>query len=197
LFDGRRKTMEKVIANIYKKGRLSLEINAASAEWRQDVMRWAFSDGVMIRYNGDQKPSVRRFARYDSAISVRPENLVLEKLVPDGVSTADVLRRLRRLEAVGSPAAAERTLLWVKIAAPLANPAMALIGAAMVLLAGKNNRYFNFGLAVGLGFFFWAAVIMAQEVGNAELVPPFVAGLCPSGLFALASLWGLHRARAI
>jgi lipopolysaccharide export system permease protein len=140
---------------------------------------------------------MKRFARYQSGISVRPENLVLEKLVPDGVSTLDVLRRLRRLEAVGAPAAAERTLLWVKLAAPLANLAMALIGAAMVLLARKNNLYFSFGQAVGLGFLFWALIIMGQEAGNAELVPPFIAGLAPSALFALASLWGLRRARAI
>jgi len=197
LFDGRRKTMERVIVNIYREGRLSLEINAASAGWQPGAKRWAFSDGVIIKYDGDLKPSMKRFDRYQSSISVRPENLVLEKLVPDGVSTWDVLRRLRRLEAVGSPAAAERTLLWVKLAAPLANPAMALIGAAMVLLARKNNIYLSFGQALGLGFLFWALIIMGQEAGNAELVPPVVAGVGPSALFALLSLWGLRRARAI
>ncbi len=197
LFDGRRRTMEKVIVNIYRKGRLSLELNAAAADWQPGVRRWAFSDGVMIKYDGDLKPATKRFDRYLSAISVRPENLVLEKLVPDGVSTFDVLRRLRRLEAVGAPAAAERTLLWVKIAAPLANPAMALIGAAMVLLMRKNNLYLSFGQAVGFGFFFWAVIIMTQEAGNAELLPPFIAGLGPAALFALLSLWGLRRARAI
>ena len=98
---------------------------------------------------------------------------------------------------MGAPAAAERTLLWVKLAAPLANPAMALIGAAIVLLARKNNRYLSFGLAVGFGFFFWAVIIMAQEAGNAELLPPFLAGLGPAALFSLLSLWGLRRARAI
>ncbi|MDP2866203.1 MAG: LptF/LptG family permease, partial [Elusimicrobiota bacterium] len=197
LFDGRRKRMDRVIANIYKDGRLSLEINAASAVWQPEVLRWAFFDGVLIKYDGDLKPETRRFTRYQSAISVRPENLVLEKLVPDGVSTAELLRRLRRLEAVGAPAAAERTLLWVKLAAPLANPAMALIGAAMVLLARKNNRYLSFGLSVAFGFFFWAVIIMVQEAGNAELLPPFLAGLAPAGFFSLVSLWGLRRARAI
>ena len=197
LFDGQRKTMKKVIVNIYKDGRLSLEINAASADWQPGVRRWVFSDGIMIKYNGDLKPSTKRFDRYQSAISVRPENLVLEKLVPDGVSTSDVLRRLRRLEAVGAPAAAERTLFWVKLAAPLANLTMALIGAVMVLLARKNNLYFSFGQAVGFGFFFWAVVIMAQETGNSELLPPFVAGLGPAALFTLVSLWGLRRVRAI
>lgn len=197
LFDGRRKRMDRVIANIYKDGRLSLEINAASAVWQPETQRWAFADGVLVKYDGDLKPVTKRFALYQSAISVRPENLVLEKLVPDGVSTAELLHRLRRLEAVGAPAAAERTLLWVKLAAPLANPAMALIGAAMVLLARKNNHYLSFGLSVGFGFFFWAVIIMVQEAGNAELLPPFLAGLAPAGFFALVSLWGLRRARAI
>ena len=197
VFDGRRREMLKVIVSVYEAGRLALEINAASAVWRQGAGRWDFFDGVTIKYAGDDKPAVSKFKEYQSAVSVRPEDLVLEKLVPDGVSSAEVLRRVRRLEAVGAPAAAERTLLWVKLAAPLSNLAMALIGAAMVLLAKKNNRYFSFGLAVGVGFFFWAVIILSQEAGKAELLPPYAAGLAPALLFAAASLWGLRRARAV
>ena len=88
-------------------------------------------------------------------------------------------------------------LFWAKLAAPLANPAMALIGAAMVLLSGKSSRYMNFGLSVGLGFFFWAVIIMSQEAGNSELLPPLAAGFAPALLFAAASLWGLRRSRSI
>ncbi|OGR42300.1 MAG: hypothetical protein A2X35_00935 [Elusimicrobia bacterium GWA2_61_42] len=197
IFDGRQKSMKRVIVNIYKEGKLYLEINAATARWQQDLKRWAFNDGLMIKYDGDAKPVTRRFAEYQSAISVPPEHLVLEKLVPEGVSALDVLRRLRRLKAVGAPAAAERTLLWVKLAAPLANPAMALIGAAMVLLLRTNNKFFSFGLALGFGFFFWAVIIMTQEAGNSELLPAAAAGFAPVVLFTLASLWGLRRARAI
>ncbi len=197
LFDGHRKVMEQVILDIYKEGRLSLEINARSAEWQPAAKRWVFLNGVMINYSGAGRPSEKPFASYQSAVSVPPDNLVLEKLVPEGVSILDVLRRLRLLRAVGAPHAAERTLLWVKLAAPLANPAMALIGAAMVLLAKKNNRFFSFGLALGFGFFFWAVIIMGQEAGNAELIPAAAAGLAPAFTFALLSLWGLRKARAI
>ncbi|MCM2266152.1 MAG: LptF/LptG family permease [Elusimicrobiales bacterium] len=197
LFDGRRRAMERVIVNIYKEGALFLEVNAALATWQSGPRRWIFHDGVMIKYDGDKKPVTKRFQDYDSAIAVPPENLVLEKLVPEGVSSLDVLRRLHRLKAVGAPSAAERTLLWIKLSAPLANPAMALIGAAMVLLMRRNNKFFSFGLALGFGFFFWAVIIMAQEAGNAEIVPPVVAGLAPAAAFALASLWGLRKARAI
>jgi len=197
LFDGKRRLMEGVILNVYKEGRLFTEVNARRAVWREETRRWVFSDGVFIKYAGDAAPSVKRIASWDSDVSVPPENLVLEKLVPDGVSSAEVLRRLRRLRSVGAPSAAERTLLWVKLAAPLANPVMALIGAAMVLLLRKNSGVLSFGLALGVGFVFWAVIIMAQSAGKAELLPPFVSGLAPSAVFALFSLWGLKRARAI
>lgn len=197
VFDGNRRTMERVIVSSGRDGLLSLEINAASAEWQPGQKRWAFRDGVLIKYAGDAVPEMKKFDLYQSAISVPPEDLVLEKLVPDGLSSADVLRRLRRLRAVGAPAAEERTLLWVKLAAPLANPAMALIGAAMVLLLPRGNRFFSFGLALALGFLFWAVIIMAQAAGNSELLHPALAGFAPAALFVLASFWGLRRARAI
>jgi lipopolysaccharide export system permease protein len=197
VFDGRSGAMQEVIANIYRGGRLWRELNAASAVWQPAEGVWDFSGGVLIEYGKDLKPSIRRFDNYRSEISAPPGDLVLEKLVADGISTAGLLRRLRLLEAAGSPSTEEHTLLWVKLAAPLASPAMALIGAAMVLLAKKNNRFMNFGLSVGLGFFFWAVIIMAQEAGNAGLLPPLVAGFAPALLFAAVSLWGLRRARAI
>lgn len=195
LFDGRRRLMERVLLCEFRGGRLSAEVNARSAAWRGDVNRWEFYDGVEIRYNGDEVPSVKHFTSWLSAVSVPPEDLLLEKLVPDGISSLALLRRIRRLDAVGAPSVQERTLLWVKLFAPFSSPAMALIGAAMVLLLGGSSRFFSFGLAVGTGFLFWAVIIMAQEAGNAELAPPVAAGLAPCAFFAAISLWGLKRAR--
>lgn len=197
VFDGRTGAMQGVIANIYREGRLWREINAGGGAWRPDAGVWDFSGGVLIEYGADLKPALRRFENYRSEISARPGDLVLEKLVPDGINMAGLLRRLRLLKAAGSPSTEEQTLLWVKLAAPLSCPAMALIGAAMVLLSRASSRYMNFGLSVGLGFFFWAVIIMTQEAGNAGLLPPLAAGLAPPLLFAAVSLWGLRRARAI
>jgi lipopolysaccharide export LptBFGC system permease protein LptF len=189
--------MAGVVANTYRGGRLWQEASAGSARWDQGERRWLFSGAVVTSFSEDGSPRTERAADYPSAVTVPPEDLVLERLVPDGVSTLDVLRRRSLLRAMGAPCSEESTLLWVKLFAPLANPVMALIGAAIVLMARKNNRYLSFGLSVGFGFFFWAVIIMVQEAGNAELLPPFLAGLAPAGFFTLVSLWGLRRARAI
>lgn len=196
-FDGRYGTMDDVILTVYSGGRLSRELNAPSASWDPSSGRWEFLGGTEVKYGEGMEPSFRRFDSMASPLSTAPDDLVLEKLVPDGISISGLLRRLSLLRGSGSPSVRERTLLWVKLSSPLASPAMALIGAAMVLLAGRTSRYLNFGLAVGMGFFFWAFMIMAQEAGNAELVGPAVAGLSPMIIFAALSLWGLRRARAL
>jgi lipopolysaccharide export LptBFGC system permease protein LptF len=66
-----------------------------------------------------------------------------------------------------------------------------------VLLIKKNNKFFSFGLALGVGFFFWAVIILAQGAGDAEMLPPVMAGFSPALCFALFSYWGLRRARAV
>jgi lipopolysaccharide export system permease protein len=195
-FDGREKTMGEVALSSYDKGRLRLELSARSARW-DPAAGWIFGDGVETLHREGGAPRIRRFPERPSGVLVPPGNLVLERLVPDGVSIAEVRTRLRLLESVGAPASGERTLLWVKLFAPLANPVMALIGAALALLMRGGNRLFSVGLAIGAGFLFWSTMIMGQAAGTAELVSPLAAGLGPVLLFGCAALWGLRRVRAI
>lgn len=196
-FDGHKKTMGAVVLNSYRDGRLLREVRARGARWDAGAVAWVLEDGSEALYEGAGPPRIRRFAELRSEVSVPPENLVLERLVPDGVSIREVRRRIALLTAVGAPSSEERTLLWIKLCAPLASPVMALIGAAMALLMRGGSRLFSVGFAIGAGFLFWSMMIMGQEAGGAELVPPYVAGLGPALLFGAASLWGLRRARAI
>ena len=195
IFNGRENSMERVIANIYRDGRLFIEISARSAIWQAAVRRWVFKDGVFINYDASLKPASSRFASYQSDITVPPDSLVLERLVPEGVSIADLLRRVKRLGAVGAPVVSELTILYCKLAAPFANLVMALIGAMMVLLIRGGSRVLNFGLAVVVGFIFWAVIIMGQSLGEAELFRPSIAGCGPLVIFAFFSLLGLKKAR--
>ncbi len=197
VFDGLNRTMSGVVADFYNGGRLSLELNASGASWQPGEKRWVFTDGVATDYRPAAGPRVRRFKEFVSAVSVPPENLVLGSLVPDGVAIPGVMRRIARLKAVGAPTSEERTLLWVQVFAPLTDPVMALIGAAMAMFMGRGNRLFSVGFAVGFGFFFWSMMIMGQEAGNAEIISPFMAGFAPVLFFAAASFWALRRARAL
>jgi lipopolysaccharide export system permease protein len=195
-FDGGAGTMDNVLVDVYSGGKIATEINAVRAVWDGSSRSWIFSDGVLIRYGAGsgERPRTSAFKSYTGVLSNPPDALILERLVPDGVSIADIADRIRRLEAVGAPVVEEKVQLYLKLAGPLANIVLAVTGITLVLLV-RMNRIFGFGVALAVGFSFWVFMTMGQFVGEAEMVPPAVAGFGPALVFLAASFLGLRKAR--
>jgi len=195
LFDGASETMEKVLVSGYDGGKMAFEINAGAAAWDKAAGSWVFTDGVLVKYGGPgRRPVTSPFKTLSGRLRAPPDALVLERLVPDGVSMADIAGRIRRLEAVGAPVIEEEVQFYSKLAGPLANLVLALTGLMLVLLI-RMNRFLGFGVALGVGFFFWVLATMGQYAGEAEMLPPAAAGFGPAALFLTAALFGLRRAR--
>jgi len=196
LFDGGRETMERVLVNFYNGGKISSEINANKAVWDKSSGVWIFEDGVLIKYGTDAKsrPVTSAFTRYAGQLKSPPGTLVLERLVPDGVNIMTISDRIGRLKAIGAPVVAEKVQLYEKLAGPLANIVLAVTGISLVLLV-RMNRLFGFGVALATGFSFWMFMTMGQYAGEAELVPPVVAGFGPAFIFLAGSFLALRKAR--
>ncbi|HOW89460.1 MAG TPA: LptF/LptG family permease [Elusimicrobiales bacterium] len=193
-FDGNDGSMERVLVDSYSGGRMDTEINAARAEWDGGARSWRFLDGVFIRYGPGGRPHAAFFKARSGGLSSPPDAIVLERLVPEGVTIADIAGRIRRLEAVGAPVVDEKVQLYAKFAGPLANIVLAVAGLTLVLLV-RMNRIFGFGVALATGFAFWMFMIMGQYAGEAELIPPSVAGFGPALVFLAGSFIGMRRAR--
>jgi lipopolysaccharide export LptBFGC system permease protein LptF len=195
-FDGGGETMERVLVDIYRAGKIATEINAARAVWDRSGRSWKFLDGVLIKYGSGPgaRPRTSAFKTYTGELRSPPDAIILERLVPDGVSIADLAGRIRRLEAVGAPVIDEKVQLYSKLAGPLANIVLALTGLMLVLLV-RMNRIFGFGVALATGFAFWVFMIMGQYAGEAEMVPPAAAGFGPAIVFLAVSFLGMRKAR--
>lgn len=196
VFDGAAGRMEKVSADFYREGELTGEISAESALWDPGLLKWVFS-GAMVTEYLPSGPAVSRRATHVSDISLPPGSMVMDRLVPEGISMRGLLLRIKRLRFIGAPVSEEMTVFWGKLAAPLANPVMALLGAAVVLLLGSHGKMFNFGIAIGSGFLLWAAMMFGQSAGQVEMVGPLTAAFGPLLFFLALGAWGLRRARAI
>jgi len=153
LFDGGSQTMDRVLVNIYSAGKVSTEINANRARWDKASGVWIFEDGVLIKYGAGAKsrPVTTAFTSYAGPLTNPPDALIMERLVPDGVSTMDISDRIRRLRAIGAPVVAEKVQFYAKLAGPLANVVLAVTGMALVLLV-RMNQLFSFGVALAAGF---------------------------------------------
>ncbi|KAF0127119.1 MAG: permease YjgP/YjgQ family protein [Elusimicrobia bacterium] len=196
VFDGGAGRMEKVSADFYRDRELIGEIAAESAVWDPGRLRWVFNGASVTEYL-PSGPAVSSRAEHLSEISLPPGSMVIDKLVPEGISMRGLLLRVKRLRFIGAPAAEEMTVFWGKLAAPLANPVMALLGAAVVLLLGSHGKLFNLGIAIGSGFLLWAAMMFGQSAGQVEMVGPLTAAFGPLLVFLALGIWGLRRARAI
>ncbi len=196
VFDGGRETMERVLVDVYSGGRISTEINAGGAVWDRAARTWVFENGVLIKYgrSAAERPVSSDFKSYSGPLRNPPESLILEHLVPDGVSILDIAGRIRRLEAIGAPVVAEKVQLYSKLAGPLANIVLAVTGLTLVLIV-RMNRVLSFGVALATGFFFWVFMTMGQYAGEAEIVTPALAGFGPALVFLAVSFLGLRRAR--
>lgn len=215
VFDGGRETMERVLVNIYSGGRIAMEINARSAAWDRAAGEWVFKNGVMIKYlpptledsaprsvasearggsYREPRPAASEFASYSGPLRSPPGTLILERLVPEGVSMREIAGRIKRLKAIGAPVVAEQVQLYSKLAGPLANIVLAFTGLTLVLIV-RMNRVLSFGVALATGFFFWVFMTMGQYAGEAELVPPAAAGFGPALVFLAGSFLGLRKAR--
>lgn len=196
VFDGGRETMERVLVNIYGGGRVLTEINARKAVWDRAAGVWVFEKGVLITYGprAGTRPVTSAFTSYSGPFRSPPKTLILERLVPDGVSILNLADRIRRLKAIGAPVVAEKVQLYSKLAGPLANIVLAITGLTLVLSV-RMNRILGFGIALAVGFSFWVFMTMGQYAGEAELVPPAVAGFGPALVFLAVSFLGLRKAR--
>ncbi|MBI4801625.1 MAG: LptF/LptG family permease [Elusimicrobia bacterium] len=195
IFDGGAGVMERVLVNSYKDGNLSTEVNAQKAVWDGARRNWEFYDGVVIKYGArGEKPVTSQFRAFSGVAMNPPRDLALERLVPDGVALRDVLTRIKRLKAIGSPVTGETVLLYSKLAGPLANIVLAVMGLTLVLLI-RMSRILSFGAALATGFLFWTFMIMGQSAGEAELAPPLAAGFGPALIFLALSFLGLRKAK--
>ena len=196
IFDGGRETMERVLVDVYSGGRVAAEINARRAVWDRAAGVWVFENGVLIKYarKDGGRPVTSDFKSYSGPLRSPPGTLILEHLVPDGVGMLDIADRIKRLEAIGAPVVAEKVQLYSKLAGPLANIVLAFTGLTLVLIV-RMNRVLSLGVALATGFLFWVFMTMGQYAGEAEIVPPVLAGFGPAIVFLALSFLGLRKSR--
>ena len=175
-------------------GSIRYVLQSPEAEWDADNRQWIFKNAVETVYGNSRFPKMQKYGEKTAKVSVGPENLILENLVPDGINISGIKGRIKSLSLIGAPSVAERTLLWCKISAPFANIIMALIGAAMALLFIGSKRFQSYGWAIGTGFLFWASLVFSQEIGHAEILSPFLSGISPIIVFGIISAWLLKKA---
>ncbi len=165
--------MHEVSLQEFSKGDLHRRIDAAEASW--DGRRWVFSSGYLRTFE-QGKEKVEPFKRMAvENIPERPEDFAKESRKPDEMSYPELRSYVERLRASGSRVSNYLVDLHLKLAFPLVNLIVVMIGAPIATRLRMQSAALGFGLSVTISFLYYAFMRTGQALGHNGALPPYLA----------------------
>jgi len=112
------------------------------------------------------------------------------------MSWAELRRYVVRLRASGARVAGHLVDLHLKLALPLVNLIVVMIGGAVATRLRSQSAALGFGLSIAIAILYYAFVRLGQAFGHNGGLPPYVAAWSGNVVFGLVGgwmLWGAQR----
>jgi len=185
--------MHEVSVQQFRAGKLTLRIDAAEATW--DGRRWAFSSGFVRTFREDEEQA-RPFERWASdAIAEPPDNFAREGRRPNQMNYLELRAHVTKLRASGARVANYLVDLHMKLAFPLINLIVILIGAPVATRLRANSVALGFGLAVTISFAYYAFMQSGKALGHNGALPPYLAAWLGDLVFGGVGSVMMYRAQ--
>lgn len=189
----REQRMHEVSLQEFRHGELFRRLDAAEASW--DGKRWVFTSGV-VRTFENGKEVARPFERMAvNGLEERPDDFARENRNPAEMSYAELRRYVERLRASGARVAGHLVDLHLKLALPLVNLIVIMIGGSVATRLRSQSVALGFGLSIGIAILYYAFVRMGQAFGHNGALPPYLAAWSGNLLFGGVGLGMLFRAQ--
>ena len=190
----REKRMHEVSLQEFRANQLYRRIDAAEGSW--DGAHWVFTSGI-VRTFDEGAETAKAFDRMRlTGIRERPEDFAREERSPAEMSWAELRRYVVRLRASGARVAGHLVDLHLKLALPLVNLIVVMIGGAVATRLRSQSAALGFGLSITIAIAYYAFVRLGQAFGHNGGLPPYVAawsGNVVFGLVGASMLWGAQR----
>lgn len=185
--------MHEVSLQEFHGGALLRRVDAAEASW--DGQRWVFSSGYLREFSGGRE-RVKPFARMAvNGVGERPEDFAKESRNPGEMNFLELWNYVRRLRASGARVANYLVDLQVKLAFPLVNLIVILIGAPLATRLRMQSAALGFGLSIAISFCYYALLRTGQALGHSGALNPYVAGWLGDLVFGAVGAVMMNHAR--
>lgn len=193
LYDARGRRMQEVSLQEFARGRLVRRIDAREAIW--DGHRWEFHDGY-VRTFADSAEHAEPFGRLGvDGIAEHPEDFAKRVPEPDDMSYSELRAYVQRLRASGARVENFLVDLHLKLAFPLINFIVVLIGASLATRLRASGAALGFGLSVFIAFLYYAFMRTGQALGHNGALPPYLAAWLGDLVFGVVGITMFVRAQ--
>lgn len=186
--------MHEVSIYRYQGGRLMRRIDARVGEWRGNG--WLLRQGTERTFDAQGGERSHDFDRLRIYTPEGPEAFGSPPEDPDQLGYFDLRHYLQRAGAQGGELTRYRVDLHVKLAFPLANLIVGIIGCVLAMQVRHPTPALSFGISVSIAFVYFGVMRLCETLGDGALIAPWVAGWLPPALFgswAAFLFYRLHR----
>jgi lipopolysaccharide export system permease protein len=185
--------MHEVSLQEFRGGALVRRLDAAEASW--DGTRWVFSSGFRREFSGNRE-QVMAFDRMAvNGIREQPADFAKESRNPAEMNFPELWSYVQKLHASGARVQNYLVDLQVKLAFPLVNLIVVLIGAPVATRLRMQSAALGFGLSIILSFGYYALLRTGQALGYAGVLNPYLAGWLGNLVFGTVGIIMMARAQ--
>lgn len=195
-FDDSRNLATGVSVQDFNQSDLTMMVgrfDAAEMQWDQANGTWTLKNGTHRAFVGD-KEAMYPFASINlGRLNFTPEDIRKKQQKPDEMSYPDLREFIENQQRAGHDASRWLVDFYGKIAFPFASFIVVLFGVPFSAVKRRSGLGVEFGIAVGVSFFYMIFLKVSQAFGyNGDLDPLLTAWLA-NIIFLLAGIVNLIR----
>jgi len=188
-----QRTMREVVIQEIRNHTLVGRIDAESARWENG--RWVFHEGYTRRFDRDGEHAAHFTELTIPGLTERPADFAEEEEDPKTLSYWELSHYITRLKQSGSRVQKYLVELYLKVAFPLTNLVVVVIGTALALRVRRGGLAISFGLSVFISFIYYAFIRTGQALGYSGALPPLLGAWLGNIVFGLLAFELFRRAR--
>lgn len=171
---------------------LRKRVDAERGEWKNG--RWTFHNLIATTFPSDRFPELKAISSKEADMPEEPENFKAVQKDPDNMGYRELRRYVKEIQSGGYDAKRYLVDLHGKLAFPLVNIIMAIIGISFQIESRGGKAQ---GIAAGIiiGFSYWIVFSFTISLGRAGGLPPLLAAWAANILFGLAASFLLLQVR--
>lgn len=189
----RERRMHEVSLQEFQGGELKRRIDAAEAMW--DGRRWVFVSGYVRTFqNGEETAHAFQRMAVDG-IQETPDSFAKEFRKPEEMNYFELGDYVRKLRASGARVANYLVDLHLKLAFPLVNLVVVVIGASLAARLRMQSAALGFGLSVAISFVYYAFMRTGQALGHNGAIAPYLAAWMGDIVFGIVAMLMIAQAQ--
>ena len=160
-------------------------IDAKRAIWEKG--QWTFINGVKRRFKDDFR--IESFKEKNIPLEEKFSDFTVIKQSPEEMTFKELKRHIEKLKKMGLDYTRYIVDLLSKIAFPLANIILPLIGIPYALKTGRSAGIASgVGLSIVIGFTYFVIMTFNVSLGHVGVLPPFMAAFGTNIIFGLVGI---------